>query len=142
MPTPTPAPTPTPTPKPLSPATRYTYFMLVRTTPQWLSLSRDARMTFADKVFKPVVGKFPAVSLRCFDAEASNARCTDVLMWETTDPAQYNFMVDALRDTPMCSVPYFEIVDIIGAVEDSYAAYDEHVLGKTDTIRVGTASAS
>jgi hypothetical protein len=130
------------TPKPLSPATRYTYFMLVRTTPQWLSLSREARMTFADKVFKPVVGKFPAVSLRYFDAEAFNARCTDVLMWETTDPAQYNFMVDALRDTPMYSVPYFEIVDIVGAVEDSYAAYDEHVLGKTDTVRVGTASAS
>jgi Darcynin, domain of unknown function len=130
------------TPKPLSPATRYTYFMLVRTTPQWLSLSREARMTFADKVFKPVVGKFPAVSLRYFDAEAFNARCTDVLMWETTDPAQYNFMVDALRDTPMYSVPYFEIVDIVGAVEDSYAAYDEHVLGNTDTVRVGTASAS
>ncbi len=133
------------TPKPLIPAThhaRYTYFMLVRTTPQWLSLSREARMTFADKVFKPVVGKFPAVSLRYFDAEAFSARCTDVLMWETTDPSQYNFMVDALRDTPMYSVPYFEIVDIIGAVEDSYAAYDEHVLGKTDTVRVGTASAS
>jgi hypothetical protein len=130
------------TSKPLSQATRYTYFMLVRTTPQWLSLSRDARMTFADKVFKPVVGKFPAVSLRYFDAEAFNARCTDVLMWETTDPAQYNFMVDALRDTPMYGVPYFEIVDIIGAVEDSYAAYDEHVLGKTDTVRVTTASAS
>jgi hypothetical protein len=138
-------PTPEPTPKALSPAThhtRYTYFMLVRTTPQWLSLSREARMTFADQVFKPVVGKFPAVSLRYFDAEAFNARCTDVLMWETADPAQYNFMVDALRDTPMYSVPYFEIVDIIGAVEDSYAAYDEHVLGKTDTVRVGTASAS
>jgi Darcynin, domain of unknown function len=130
------------TPKPLSLATRYTYFMLVRTTPQWLSLSREARMTFADKVFKPVVGKFPAVSLRYFDAEAFNARCTDVLMWETTDPAQYNFMVDALRDTPMYSVPYFEIVDIIGAVEDSYAAYDEQVLGKTDAVRVSTSVAS
>lgn len=111
-------------------ATRYTYFMLVRTTPQWLCLSRDARMRFADEVFKPVVSKFPAVSLRYFDAEAFHARCSDVLMWETRDPAQYNFMVDALRDTPMFGVPYFEVVDIIGAVEDGDVPYHEHVLGR------------
>jgi hypothetical protein len=51
-------------------------------------------------------------------------------------------MVDALRDTPMYSVPYFEIIDIIGAVEDGYAAYDEQVLGKTDAVRVSSAAAS
>ncbi len=125
--------------KPIPP-TRYTYFMLARTTPHWLALAREQRMRFAEEVFKPVLARFPAVSLRYFDAEAFSSRCTDVLMWETDDPGQYNFMVDALRDTAMYSVPYFEIVDIIGAVEDSYAAYDEQVLGKTDTVRVGTAA--
>ncbi len=45
-------------------------------------------------------------------------------MWETDDLRQYQFLVDALRDTRFFALPYFTVADIVPAVEDGYAEYD------------------
>lgn len=49
---------------------------------------------------------------------------TDVAVFETCDIRAYYFLIDALRDTPFFGLPYFEVVDIIPAVEDGYLEYD------------------
>ena len=36
----------------------------------------------------------------------------------------YSFLIDGLRDTAFFSHPYFEVLDIVPAVEDGYEAYD------------------
>lgn len=45
-------------------------------------------------------------------------------MFETTSMQDYYFMIDAIRDTEFCTVPYFEFVDIFPAIEDGYIEYE------------------
>ncbi|MCY3155864.1 hypothetical protein ECE43_16210 [Acinetobacter baumannii] len=33
-------------------------------------------------------------------------------------------MIDAIRDSEFCTVPYFEFVEIIPAIEDGYVEYE------------------
>jgi hypothetical protein len=61
-----------------------------------------------------------AVKLRYFDSEYFHAGISDVLLWETNDPAADQAVTQGLRDTA-CWDGYFDIVDIIPAVEDDYA---------------------
>ena len=64
------------------------------------------------------------VRLRYFDAEAFSGKCTDVAMFETEDLQAYYFAVERLRDTPLFSHPYFEVVKIIPAMEDGFRAFE------------------
>lgn len=105
----------------------HTIFMLLRTTPAWLGLSRPERRSFMDRVVRPVLERYPDVKTRYFDAESFHARCTDLAMWETTNLQHYTFVVDALRDTAFFGLPYFEIVDIITTQEEGYLRYDQHL---------------
>jgi len=59
-----------------------------------------------------------------YDAEAFSGRCTDIAVFETDDIGAYSFLIDGLRDTAFFSHPYFEVLDIVPAVEDGYEAYD------------------
>ncbi len=102
----------------------YTFFMLLRSEPAWLTLTRAQRREFIASDIQPIQAKYPAVRLRFYDAEAFSGRCTDVAMWETDDLRQYQFLVDALRDTRFFALPYFTVVDIVPAVEDGYVEYD------------------
>lgn len=105
-------------------ARRYTFFMLLCSTPDWLRLGRDQRQRFLADHVRPVLARYPAVSLRFYDAEALSGRCTDVAVFESDDLQAYAFLIDGLRDTAFFAQPYFEVLDIIPAVEDGYLEYD------------------
>ncbi|WP_394761787.1 darcynin family protein [Phenylobacterium sp.] len=106
-------------------APKLTFFMLLRSSPAWLALSREARTAHIDETVKPILGRYPAVSLRFYDAEAFSGRATDIAVFETRDIRAYYFLIDALRDTPFLGLPYFEVLEIIPAVEDGYLEYNE-----------------
>ena len=60
--------------------------------------------------------------MRFFDAEAYNARSSDVILWEPADLKAYRSVVDSLRESAFWG-KYFDIVDIIPSVENGYAAH-------------------
>lgn len=101
-----------------------TFFAHLRATPAWLALSRQGRGAYIDESVRPIFARYPAVRLRFFDAEAFSGRCTDVAMFQTADLRQYYFLIDALRDEAFFGLPYFEVLNIIPAVEDGYLEYD------------------
>jgi hypothetical protein len=103
---------------------RYTFFMLLRATPAWLRLPRPRRAEFAELEIAPLLTRHPEVSLRFYDAEAFSGRCSDVAIWETGDLRAWTFLVDALRDSAFFAEPYFELLDIIPAIEDGWREYD------------------
>jgi hypothetical protein len=109
----------------MSEAPKLTFFMLLRSSPDWLALTREARMAFIGETVRPIFGRYPQVSLRFYDAEAFTGRATDVAVFETRDVRAYYFLIDALRDTPFLGLPYFKVLEIIPAVEDGYLEYDE-----------------
>jgi hypothetical protein len=97
-------------------------FMLVRTTTTWLALTPAQRFDFLGTTIAPILGRHPDVSMRFFDSEAFHSGCTDVVMWETADLLQYQAIVEELRETPFWGT-YFEIVDIVPAIENAYALH-------------------
>lgn len=107
--------------------TRLTVFMMLRTTPLWLRLARAERRDFVGAEIRPILARYPAVRMRYFDAEALSGRCTDIAVWEVDDVGQYAHLIDALRDTRFFAAPYFEVVDIVPAIEDGWQDYDRSV---------------
>lgn len=103
--------------------THWAIFMHLRTTPDWLRLPRPDRARIAAEAFGPALKDMP-VQLRYFDAEAFNDRCTDVAMFETEDLQAYYFVVERLRDSPIFTTPYFEVVDVVTTIEDGYSAFE------------------
>jgi len=69
--------------------------------------------------------KYRSVKVRWYDPEAFNARASDIAVFETSSLQEYYFVIDALRDSEIFSTPYFELVEIIPAVEDGYIEYGE-----------------
>lgn len=101
---------------------KHTFFMLVKTTATWLQISPSKRFEFVEKTISSILKKHPSVQMRFFDSEAFSGRFTDVLMWETAEIQEYQFLVEELRETPFWGT-YFEIVEIIPAIENAYANY-------------------
>lgn len=97
---------------------RYTFFMLLQATPGWRALGLDEQHTRHDALLVRVFEAYPELSLRRFDCAAFAGRCSDVLVWETSDVAQYQDAVAALRDGGPLGAAWFEVVDVIPAVED------------------------
>ncbi|WP_339614562.1 darcynin family protein [uncultured Parvibaculum sp.] len=104
--------------------TRYAIFVHLRTTPSWLALPRAQRSAIAAEAFAQALPS-DEVRMRYFDAEAFTGRCTDLALFETTDLKAYYFAIERLRDTPLFTVPYFEVTDIIATVEDGYIAFEK-----------------
>ena len=104
---------------------RYTFFMLLQSMPDWLKLSRADRRRFNEEHIRPVLARYPQVTMRFYDAEAFSGRCTDVAVFETGDLQAYSFLVDGLRDTAFFSHPYLQVLDFVPAVEDGYVEYDK-----------------
>lgn len=100
----------------------YTYFMLVKTTPVWLQLQPQDRFHFLETVIKPILKSHSQVQLRFFDSEAFTGRVSDVLLWETPAVSEYQALVEELRETLFWGT-YFEIVEIIPALENAYASH-------------------
>ncbi|WP_035281420.1 darcynin family protein [Actinokineospora spheciospongiae] len=102
--------------------TEYTAFMLITALPAWLRLSRPERAAVADKTLGAALRGHPRTTARFFDAEAFSARCSDVLLFTTTDLADYYLVVEELRDSPLFTVPYFHLDELVLAVEDGHQA--------------------
>ena len=100
--------------------TNVTAFMLIKTTPRWLSLSVPERMRAFETEILPRLKDVEGVRSRYYDTEFYGARVTDVWMWEARDHASYQLLVEALRETPFWDT-YFEVVDLLVGVENGYA---------------------
>lgn len=101
----------------------WTVFMLVRTTPAWLELDRCSRAQIAEAAVTSALQGLD-VAIRFFDAEALSGRCTDVVVFETESIEAYYFAIERLRDSALFTVPYFEIADIIPAIEGGFQAFE------------------
>jgi hypothetical protein len=97
---------------------RYTFFMLLQSTPRWRALALDEQQAHHDALLVHVFEAYPELSLRRFDSTAFAGRCSDVLVWETSDVAQYHEAARALRDGGPLGAVWFEVLDVIPAVED------------------------
>lgn len=101
----------------------FTAFVLLMTTPAWLALPRAERSGIAEAAFATAIPD-DTVRLRYFDAEAFSGRVSDVAMLQAASPEAYYFAIERLRDTPLFTVPYFRIVEIIPAFEDGFQAFE------------------
>ncbi|MCJ8300632.1 MAG: hypothetical protein MJK13_17095 [Pseudomonadales bacterium] len=102
---------------------KYSFFVHMNATKEWLSLSRDARDAFFCGTIAGLVSAYPSVSMRLYDAEAFTAKCSDIAVYETEIIQDYYFLMDALRDSKIYTVPYFEIEDIFPAIEEGFLEY-------------------
>jgi hypothetical protein len=102
---------------------KMTVFLLLMASPEWLALDRPARAEIAEAALSHAFASHD-LALRFFDAEAFNARVSDVAMIEAANSEAYYFVMERLRDTPLFSKPYFRLVDIIPAFEDGFRAFD------------------
>jgi darcynin-like uncharacterized protein len=102
----------------------YTFFMLLQSTAGWRALELDEQHAHHDALLERVFESYPDLTLRRFDSAAFGGRCSDVLVWETSDVAQYYEAVAALRDAELLTRPWFEIVDVIPAIEDAGREHD------------------
>ena len=100
----------------------HTLFMLLKATPAWLAKTPPERFAFMGETMRPILGCYPMVRMRYFDAEAYCARVSDIAVWETADLKAYRNLVEELRETPFWDV-YFQVVEIIPAMEDDYADF-------------------
>lgn len=95
-----------------------THFMLLKATEHWRALDREAQRDGLDQVLMLVFNGYPALRMSHYESDASSGRCTDVIVWETRDGAQYRAAIDKLYTEPFFGAPWFEIVDVVSAVED------------------------
>lgn len=98
---------------------RYSFFMLLQGTPRWRALEPAAQHAHHDALLLRVFD-FPDLQLRRFDSAAFGGRCSDVLLWETGDVAQYYEALGALRECGLLDAAWFDVVDVIPAIEDAW----------------------
>lgn len=103
---------------------RYVFFVLLRATPAWLRLTRTQRRAASAEHLSPLLASAEGIRMRYFDAEAFGAACSDVMMVETEDPRHHYYFMEHLRDSPLISEPYFEVVQIVPAIEDGYIDFE------------------
>ena len=98
-----------------------TAFMLVKTTPKWLTLTVPQRLEAFETEILPVIEeKAEGVRSRFYDTEFYSTRVTDVWVWEARDHEAWQLLVEALRESPFWDT-YFEVVDLLVGVENGYA---------------------
>lgn len=106
-----------------SAAANVVIFMQVRALPAWLALPRERRNAISQGL-SPVLGRYPDVAMRYFDAEAFTSRCSDVLMFECSDIERYHFLIEELRDSVMFAHPYFELTDVVTTIEEGFRRFE------------------
>ena len=100
-----------------------TAFLHLRALPTWLALDRTQRREIAAAALQHALPD-STVTLRFFDAEAFHGRVSDVAMLTADSPQDYYFAIERLRDTALFTTPYFKIIDIIPAFENSFEAFE------------------
>ncbi|HSI48866.1 MAG TPA: darcynin family protein [Ideonella sp.] len=106
------------------PARPYTLFMLLKASARWLALEAEERHALADDAMAEIYNRFPSVRLRFFNAGAFHGRCSDVLVWHTTDLPEYRAAADTLRANPFLSEQHFDVLDVIPSVPDDWREYE------------------
>jgi len=109
-------------------STKYSFFVHMQATKAWLSLSRDERSDYFSTTIGTILARYPSVVLRLYDAEAFSAKCSDIAVFETDIIQDYSFLMDALRDSDVFTVPYFVVVDIFPAIEEGFIDYQSSLL--------------
>lgn len=104
---------------------KYTFFVHMNATRAWLALSREERSNYFDILKAEIFSLYPAVAVRFYDVEAFSSLCSDIAVYETDQIEAYYFLIDALRDSKVYSIPYFEIVNIFPSIENGFLAYEE-----------------
>lgn len=102
----------------------YTYFLMLHALPAWLRLPRERRRELVAGHLQPLIASTEGLTVRHFDSEAFTAVCSDLMMIETGDPRQHYFFMERLRDSPLVCEPYFDIVQIVPALEDGYLEFE------------------
>lgn len=104
---------------------KYVFFVMLRAMPAWLRLTRAQRAAVIAEHLTPLIAASKAIRMRYFDAEAFSASCSDVMMIETDDPKHHYFFMERLRDSVLITEPLFEVVQIVPAIEDGYADFEQ-----------------
>lgn len=102
----------------------HAYFVHLRALPAWLKLPRPQRAALAAQTLGAAIAASPDVRVRHFDAEAYSAPCSDIMLIETAQPAAHYFFMERLRDSVLLTEPYFEVLQIVPAIEDGYRAFE------------------
>lgn len=105
------------------PKPRYSVFVCLLALPSWLALPRWRRSEIGDAALSDALNG-GQVRLRHFDAEAYSGFCSDMSVFETDDLTAYYYVMERLRDTPLFTTPYFEIVQIIPTIEDGFRQFE------------------
>jgi hypothetical protein len=106
---------------PTAAATPLTVFMLVKTRVAWLELAAAEQTLLLREQIEPILHRYAdEVRLRVYDTEFYSSIVTDVWVWDATSHRAYENVVEALRSTPFWDF-YFEIVEILPGVENSYS---------------------
>lgn len=103
--------------------TRWTVLVHLTALPAWLALPRNQRRDVAAG-WLAIARQHPRVRLRWLDVEAFTGECSDILLAETPDPLAWNRLFEALRDTELCTVPYFRVDRILTGIVDGYLDYE------------------
>lgn len=107
-------------------ATQIRYVVLVHLTalPAWLALPPAERAAIRDDRLGSITAAHQSINTRWIDVEAFAAASSDVMLAEFSDPAEWNAMFEALRDTPLFAVPYFRVDQILFGIEDGYRSVE------------------
>ena len=104
----------------------YTILVLMNATPKWLSLTREERSKFVEKVITPIFVKVgQTVKIRLFDSEYFHGSVSDFMIVSTSSLDDYKLLIEMLRDTKIYGVPYFDIKDIIIGQENLFEDFNE-----------------
>ncbi|MCM2293445.1 hypothetical protein NAC44_14035 [Allorhizobium sp. BGMRC 0089] len=110
----------------------FSIFVLLKTRPGWLSLSRPQRNAIAQAAFSSALDQTD-VRVRLFDAEAFCGFCTDIALFETEDMKAFYGVMERLRDSPFFAVPYFDVVQILPSIENGFKAFEASAYSLTKT---------
>ncbi|MEP7100955.1 MAG: darcynin family protein [Burkholderiales bacterium] len=95
-----------------------TFFMLLAATRHWRELGPAERREVFDATLAIVFDGFPDLRMSHYAAGEFDARCSDVIVWQAGDVAQYHAAIALLRREAFFGAPLFEIVEVIAGVED------------------------
>lgn len=102
----------------------YSVFLLLKANRSWLDLAVPERFNFLGQEIQPILDAHPTVTMKFWDTEHFNARVSDVLLLETQRLAQYQSVVEKLRETRFWD-DYFQVLEILPGIENAYADYYE-----------------
>jgi hypothetical protein len=100
--------------------TIHTFFVHLRATRAWLSLTPKERETFTKNELSPITQRHLKTPIAFYDAEAFSAKCSDIAVFETSQLSDYLGLMDELRDSKLFTAPYFEVVDLFPAQKAHY----------------------